>query len=864
MADFNVRVVVDPRPGVAGTRRVQNQLENLNRTADRTRTLIRRAFQFAGGALLLRQVVQLTDAFNNLQNRFRVVTNGMGELQAATQAVFEVSQRTRSSFTSTGELFTRVSIAARELGISQRETLEFTESLNQAIIVSGASAQEANAGLIQLSQGLASGRLRGDELRSVLEQLPVVSDIIAQELGVTRGELRELGAEGAITSDIIIRAFANSREELAERFGKTIPTIGQAFTQLQNQVVLTLGRLSEFSGATNALVVVIQGLADNLDTVLRILGTVTSFMVGQFIPRGLLAARAAVVALNTAILANPLGALLKLLQAATIAIVFFSDKIRVPGTELATLRDLGVAVFEQLASLATQIGESISSAFTQAFGLLNKALEFLGLDFQDVARIAKDSVNTIVAIYVGLARVLALIFGRVRTAISKALGPDFLDTLKKGVTSTIDFARRGVDRLFQFARQGLELIGLAVSEIQEAAGETFVLPDIEIPDSILNLGRDIREEFTKGFGTDFVGDVGGFIDDFTSGVRTRADELARLRAAQGGAPELSDTVPAGAGGLSTADTEFQELLASLQKQGELLQKTNSEREIEQELLRIQKDLTNELTEAQRTQVVEQLQLLQGLTRQAEIFDEIRGPEQELLERRAALIELYRTERITLQELNEELFILQQRQAENSNTITGGFSAGLLEISNRFNNLGMNVQNFVVGAFDQATDALVNFATTGKFEFRSFVADVLQQLGKLALQIALTAALRAALGGPAGAGQSIGNSLGGLLSGGAQGGLDVAQNGLDGVVRGSGGTDSQLVAFRATPGERVQVQTPAQQSQDTQPVVVQAPPVNVVNVTSPDDIPAGIESVEGEQSVLNVLSRNAEAVKAITR
>jgi hypothetical protein len=72
-----------------------------------------------------------------------------------------------------------------------------------------------------------------------------------------------------------------------------------------------------------------------------------------------------------------------------------------------------------------------------------------------------------------------------------------------------------------------------------------------------------------------------------------------------------------------------------------------------------------------------------------------------------------------------------------------------------------------------------------------------------------------------------------------------------------------VAFRATPGERVQVSTPGQQGNMNQPIVVQAPPVNITNVQSADDIPLGIESAEGEQAVLNVLSRNAETLKSLT-
>jgi tape measure domain-containing protein len=208
---------------------------------------------FVGIQQAARSVVQLLDSFTALQNRLRTVTDGTAELTAATDALFVISQDTRSSFRATAELYTRVALASRELGISQRTTLEFTKSLNQAVILSGASAQEAEAGLIQLSQGIASGTLRGDELRSVLEQLPVVSDVIAESLGVTRGELRKMGFEGRITADTIITAFGEAADDLDRRFLETIPTISQGFQVLGNEAVKLVGSYNEATGASEAI-----------------------------------------------------------------------------------------------------------------------------------------------------------------------------------------------------------------------------------------------------------------------------------------------------------------------------------------------------------------------------------------------------------------------------------------------------------------------------------------------------------------------------------------------------------------------------------------------------------------------------------
>jgi tape measure domain-containing protein len=198
---------------------------------------LKRALAGISVLLLAKQVLQLADSFATLQNKLRVVTNSQEELTSVTQSLFEISQDTRSSFEATAELYSRLSISSRELGLTQQQVLGFTESLNQAVILSGATAQEAEAAIRQLTQGIASGALRGDELRSVLENLPTVADTIAKSLGVTRGELRELGQQGKITAQDIIIAFQEARGELREGFGKTVPTIGQAFTVLRNALL---------------------------------------------------------------------------------------------------------------------------------------------------------------------------------------------------------------------------------------------------------------------------------------------------------------------------------------------------------------------------------------------------------------------------------------------------------------------------------------------------------------------------------------------------------------------------------------------------------------------------------------------------
>ncbi len=264
MTQFRIDIVADPSKAVSASKTVERSLGQVENRADSLRSAIGRAFAFVGAVVSVREILSAADAYQNVQNRLRLVTDGTEELASATEQLLGVANRTRSSFQSTAELYTRLSLSARELGRSQEELLQFTESLNQAVILSGASAQEASAGIIQLSQGIASGALRGDELRSVLEQLPAVADVIADHLSVTRGELRKMGEQGRISADIILDAFRDARVELGDKFAKTVPTLSQAFQQFKNEALALVGATDQATGSFQGLAAAISFVSEKM------------------------------------------------------------------------------------------------------------------------------------------------------------------------------------------------------------------------------------------------------------------------------------------------------------------------------------------------------------------------------------------------------------------------------------------------------------------------------------------------------------------------------------------------------------------------------------------------------------------------
>jgi lambda family phage tail tape measure protein len=204
-------------------------------------------------ALLVRSVIQTADAYTSLSARIRLVTAGSQAFARAQAEVFAISQRTRTSLGETGNLYTAIARSTQQLGVTQREVLGVTETINQAIIVSGSSAQSAAAALVQLGQGFASGTLRGEELNSILEQTPRLAQAIADGLGVPIGALRKLGSEGQLSADKVFRALQRSATAVRDEFGNITMTVGQASQQIGNALSELIGQFDQLSGSSSFL-----------------------------------------------------------------------------------------------------------------------------------------------------------------------------------------------------------------------------------------------------------------------------------------------------------------------------------------------------------------------------------------------------------------------------------------------------------------------------------------------------------------------------------------------------------------------------------------------------------------------------------
>jgi tape measure domain-containing protein len=222
------------------------------------------------------KAIQTADELATLNARLRLVTSSTEEFAAAQVKLFELAQRSRTELGETIRLYAQIASATKDAGVGQETLLQVVETINQAVQLSGASTQAAEAALVQLGQGLASGTLRGEELNSVLEQTPALADAIAKGMGITRDKLRKYGEEGKITAEQVIKALQKQRDEVAKQFQSLPLTVGQAVTQLGNAGKLLVSVFSESSGATAGLASVISDLAAFLSSD-EVIGSITTF-----------------------------------------------------------------------------------------------------------------------------------------------------------------------------------------------------------------------------------------------------------------------------------------------------------------------------------------------------------------------------------------------------------------------------------------------------------------------------------------------------------------------------------------------------------------------------------------------------------
>ena len=224
-------------------------------------------------AMGIGDVIRFSDEMKRLDNQVRLITKSEKERVAVQKELLQLSNRTFSDIAATTELFAKMTRATKDLNVSQNQLLAVTRAVNQSFVISGASTQEAEGSTRQLAQALASGAFRGDEFNSVAEQAPRLMEALSTQLGVTTGDLREMAANGELTSQKLIAALINQSDAINAEFGKMAPTASQAMTVVSNNFKTLVSEVNKASNDFGGLTNTISGIGEALGSLTSIVAS---------------------------------------------------------------------------------------------------------------------------------------------------------------------------------------------------------------------------------------------------------------------------------------------------------------------------------------------------------------------------------------------------------------------------------------------------------------------------------------------------------------------------------------------------------------------------------------------------------------
>ncbi|WP_187115092.1 tape measure protein [Anaerostipes caccae] len=190
-----------------------------------------------GAAFGAKQVIGLSDTMASSRARLDLMNDGLQTTEQLQNMIYQSAQRSRGSYQDTADIVSKLGTSAKGAFKSNEEAVLFAEQMNKQFVIGGASAQEQSAAMYQLTQAMASGRLQGDEFRSIMENAPMLAQSIAQSLGKSTAELREMSSEGLLTSDVIKNALFASADETNRKFEQMPKTFSQVMASVKNQAL---------------------------------------------------------------------------------------------------------------------------------------------------------------------------------------------------------------------------------------------------------------------------------------------------------------------------------------------------------------------------------------------------------------------------------------------------------------------------------------------------------------------------------------------------------------------------------------------------------------------------------------------------
>ncbi|KJS44795.1 MAG: hypothetical protein VR71_04445, partial [Roseovarius sp. BRH_c41] len=436
----------------------ERNFKRIERQADITGAVVRRVMGILGAAISTRQLVAYADQWTDLRSRVDLATGSQEAGAAVMERLAAMARRTYSSLGQTTESWLANATALRELGLTTAESLDFTEALNNAMVVSGARAERAASVQTALSRAMALGTLSGDNLNTVIQNGGRLAELLAAELGTTVSGLRTLGQQGGITGEVIRTALIGNLELLRAEADSMPATIGDAFTLIGNAALQLVGTWDQMVGASSTVAAALIGLADNMERLAAIGIAFAGFMAARWVA-GFVAAQVATISLagaltllRGAIIRTGIGALI---VGAGELIYWFGQLVRGAGgfgNALSLLGDLAREVWERMKLGAVAMGLAIMASWADIKAAIAEALQ---TSLEAVVGFGNGALNT----FQGALDAIKVLWGSLPSAIG-----DFAfqaaNALIAGVEAMLNGVGQRINGFLEGINGGLEALGI--------------------------------------------------------------------------------------------------------------------------------------------------------------------------------------------------------------------------------------------------------------------------------------------------------------------------------------------------------------------------------------------------------------------
>lgn len=454
------------------------------------------------GALSVNALKSYADSWTESANKIAAAGEETSRVAQRQKELADLAIKTRSEFSATVDLYTGLTRSTAELGVSQAQVAQATETINKAFAVGGQSASTAAGAILQFNQAMASGALRGDELNSILEGAPPLARLIAKEFGVSVGELKKLGENGDLVSGRVLKAILNGSQQINAEFAKTAPTIAQSFTNLNTALTAYIGQADQASGSSAKIAGFINGIATNAETAIPAL---VAFGVALAAATGGLSAVASTVA------------------GGATALYLLSDALRPVAGDMATLGDYARVAFDTVSTLSVEAAGALRAAFAGAADLITNALSTVGIDggeaFGVLVEVVKRTANAIIGSFSFVSETVKATWNTLGFAMAEAV----IEAMNAAIRAIENMANAAVAAVNNVTAGINSALGTSLSQISSV--------DLgRIDNAYSGAGRRAAEAYSNAFGMLTKDYIGNAIQG-TADIAAKWRDAANLRAA---------------------------------------------------------------------------------------------------------------------------------------------------------------------------------------------------------------------------------------------------------------------------------------------------------------------------------------------